>query len=65
MINELQQELASLKMDFAAELDANRSAIAALKQENATLQDILSRTSLQQQLLDGNDAMNATRGRSE
>lgn len=51
VIHELQQELTKLRKDFAAERDANRSAIEALKEDNATLRDALrcATTSQQQQ----------------
>ena len=45
---ELQQELAELKIDFATELETNRSEIATLKEENATLRAALSQLKQQQ-----------------
>ena len=38
VIQELQQELATLKRDHATELETNRSEISALKKENAALE---------------------------
>jgi hypothetical protein len=49
VIHELQQELAALKQEFTAKLDANHSAMAALKEENAALKVALGQNSSQQQ----------------
>ena len=42
VIQELQQELAALKRDFATKFEINRSEISALKEENAALRAAIS-----------------------
>lgn len=49
VIRELQQELSALKQDFTVKLDANHSAIAALKEENAALKTALGQSNSSQQ----------------
>ena len=49
VIRELQQELVALKQEFSEKIDANHSAIAALKEENASLKEALGQNSSLQQ----------------
>ena len=63
VIRELQQELVSLKHEFMAKLDANHSAIAALKEENAALKVALGQNGLQQQ--SSHDISNPARSGNE
>ena len=44
VIQQLQQEIATMKKDFGTELQANRSEISKLKEENAALRDALDRS---------------------
>lgn len=65
VIRHLQQELETLRNDFAVETEANRSEIAALKEENAALQASLRGRTQHPQAVGGSAAGNSTAVKKE